>query len=167
MKALVTVLRLLFTNRRALVAVAALAISAELSVPASAQAVCDSVTQPINSVCNDQNGITFIMPTTNTDGSPLNDYASVIAFFGPTTGVCTAPIASGTKNLGGLGVPATPLPNTKPRVALGTLGMTKGRNFVALKIVDLTGNASPCSPEVQFVYDPISPAPATGVTAGP
>jgi len=134
---------------------------------ADAQAVCDSNAQPVNSVCNDQNGITFVMPTTNTDGSPLNDYGSVIAFFGPATGVCVTPIASNTKNLGTLGVPATPLPNTKPRIALGTIGMAKGRNFVALKIVDLTGNASPCSSEVQFTYDPVAPNTATGVVVGP
>lgn len=152
---------------RRLVALAfATAVFVFSETPSHAQAVCDTVAQPTNSVCSDSNGLSITYPTTNTDGSPLNDYSNTIVYFGPATGVCNSTVTGQSKNIGAFGVPPTPLPNTKVRVALGTLGMQKGRNFLAAQIVDLTGNKSACSPEVQFVYDPVAPA-APGVTAGP
>lgn len=137
-----------------------------MASPVQAQTICDTAAQPTTSVCSDQNGVTITFPTSNTDGSPLNDYGSTVLYFGPATGVCNSAVTGQSKNLGALGVPTTPLPNTKVRVALGTIGMQKGRNFMAAQVVDLTGNKSACTPEVQFVYDPIAPA-APGITVGP
>lgn len=146
---------------RTLILAAALALSAWFATPADAQ--CEGTTG--NGRCSANNNISGILPTVNTDGSAFNDYASVEAVFGTNAGVCATTVGVTTKNLGALGAPVTPLPNTTVTSKLGPIGLPNGKVFVALRAVDLLGNRGPCSaPELQFINDNASPAAITGVT---
>jgi len=138
---------------------------------ADAQAVCDTNAAPTTSVCNGNNNLSWIMPTTNTNGTPFNDFASVRAIFGPNPTLCTAagvPTTGTTvRNLGALGQPPSPVPNTTVTTKLSTVNPSGGLNHLAVQVLDLTGNISPCSPGIQFTFDDGIPSSATGVKAGP
>ena len=133
--------------------------------PAQAQAICEGVTG--SGRCNSANTISALMPTTNTDGTPFNDFATNELVFGPNAGVCATVVGTTIKSLGTLNVPVTPLPNTRASTPLGPIGLPSGKVFAAWRVVDLTGNRSACSPEVSFVFDNVSPGPPTGVQVGP
>jgi len=157
-----------------LVRLAAIAVVLLLSFlgPASAQAVCDSNLAPTTSVCGPNNTLSFIMPTTNTDGSPLNDYGTVRVIYGTATPLCVGtPLQPGpaaiVRNMGPLGQPVTPLPNTRVTFKLGTVpGLPQGKVFEAVQIADLVGNVSGCSTEVTHVYDSGTPNTGTGLQLG-
>lgn len=138
-------------------ALVALAIVLTWFAPASAQAVCDSVTLPTTSVCGPNNGVFLTFPTTNTDGSPLNDYATARVIFGPNALLCTPqglPTTGSTvRSLGALGVPPTPLPATTVRVGMDTLNFPNGQLFIAAQVLDNVGNISACTGSVQFTYN--------------
>lgn len=131
---------------------------------ADAQATCEGVTG--TGRCNSANNLKFTMPIANTDGTPFNDYSNAEAVFGPNAGVCATLTGQVVKNLGPLNVPVTPLPNTVVTASLGPIGFPNGKNFVAVRIVDLTGNRSGCSPEVSFTYDNVPAAAPTNTTVG-
>jgi hypothetical protein len=141
-----------------------------LAGPVAAQAVCDTATAPTTSVCNNSTNFSFVMPTTNTDGTPLNDFGSVRAIFGTMTPLCTPqglPVTGATvRSLGPMGQPITPLPNTTVRATLGTLNMPNGLQRLAFQILDATGSSSACSAEVQFTLDNSVPNTATSVKVG-
>lgn len=133
---------------------------------ADAQAVCEGNTG--NGRCNSNNSISGTLPTANNDATPFNDYASVEAVFGPNAGVCAATVGVTVKNLGPLGAPVTPLPNTVVTSKLGPLGLPNGKVFVALRAVDLVGNRGGCSaPEMSFTNDNVAPSAITNVNVGP
>ncbi len=135
--------------------------------PAQAQAVCDTSLQPTTSVCGPNNHMFTTLPTTNTDGSPVNDYASIEATFGPVAGVCGATAGTTVKNLGALGGGPTPLPNQTVSALLSQFGFAQGKQFLSLRAVDLIGNKSGCSTEIQFTFDSGPTTPPTGVRIGP
>lgn len=135
--------------------------------PAQAQAVCDTTAQPLNSVCGPNNHVFITLPTTNQDGSPLNDYASVEVTFGAAAGVCNTTVGSTVKSLGALGGGPTPLPNQTVSALLSQVGLAQGRQFLAVRAVDLTGNRSNCTTEIQFTFDGGPPSAPAGVRAGP
>lgn len=138
---------------------------------ADAQAVCNTQTNPTDSRCGPTNNLSFTMPTTNTDGSPLTDFATARAIFGTVTPLCTAqgqPVTGATvRSLGALGVPPSPAPNTTVSASLGSLNISDGVQNLTVQILDATGNASACSPQIQFTFDAKSPAGATNVRVGP
>lgn len=137
-----------------------------LVVPAWAQAACEGVTG--NGRCNSGNSVSALMPTTNIDTTPFNDFATNEVVFGPNPGVCTTTVGTTVKNLGALGVPITPTPNLRATSLLGPIGLPNGKVFMAWRVVDVTGNRSACStPELSFTFDNVAPGPPTGVQAGP
>lgn len=139
--------------------------------PARAQAVCDTSLAPTQSVCNNNNSFSFIMPTTNTNGTPLNDFGTVRAVFGTMTPLCSPqgiPVVGATvRSLGTMGQLVTPLPNTTVSAKLGTLNMPDGPLRLSVQILDLTGNMSGCSGEVAFTMDNSTPSAPAGLKVGP
>lgn len=129
-----------------------------------AQAVCEGLTG--NGRCNSSNSFSVTIPTTNTDGTGFNDYASTEVLFGLSPGVCATTVGVTVRNLGPLGVPVTPLPNTVAKSLLGPLGLPNAKVFATARVVDLVGNRSGCAPEVSFTNDNVSPA-APGISVGP
>jgi len=144
-----------------------------LATPAAAQAVCDTTVAPTTSVCGPNNNLSFIMPTTNTDGSPFNDFGLIRVIYGTATPLCVGtPLQPGptavVRSMGALGQPVTPLPNTRVAIKLGAItGLPQGKVFNAVQIADLIGNVSGCSPEVTHTYDSGTPNTGTGVQVGP
>jgi len=122
-----------------------------------------AVCQP-GGICNGSNHLSWTAPTTNTDGSALTDFGGFVVVKGPVANVCAA--TSGTTNidLGNLGVPATPLPNTTVPALLSSLALSQGLNFVLVKAYDTAANSSGCSSEISFTYDSIPPD--TTITVG-
>jgi len=135
------------------------------AAPAVAQAACEGVTG--TGRCNSANSVSAIMPTTNTDGTPFNDFATNEVVFGPNAGVCATTVGTTVKNLGALGVPITPTPNLRAATTLGPIGLPNGKLFMAWRVVDITGNRSACSSELAFTFDNVAPGPPTGVQVGP
>lgn len=132
---------------------------------ADAQGACEGTTG--TGRCNSANTISVVMPTTNTDGTPFNDFATNEVVFGPNANVCATTVGTTVKNLGALGVPVTPTPNLRASSSLGPIGLPSAKVFMAWRVVDVTGNRSACSPEVSFTYDNVAPAPPSGITVGP
>src|SRR6266849_2628913 len=151
--------------RLSIIFAAVLAAVLELAGGAEAQATCEGVTG--NGRCASGNHLSFQIPITNTDASAFNDYATSEAIFGPNPGVCAATVGSTVKSLGSLGVPVTPLPNTIVSASLGPIGFASGKNFLAVRVVDLVGNRSGCSTEISFTFDNVPPAAPTNPTVGP
>jgi len=135
--------------------------------PAQAQAVCDTSAQPTTSVCGPNNHLFMTLPTTNSDGSPLNDYASIEVTFGPVAGVCGATVGTTVKSLGALGGGPTPSPNQTVSALLSQLGLPNSKVFLAVKAVDFIGNKSGCSSEIQFTFDNGPPGAPSGTRVGP
>lgn len=129
-----------------------------------AQAVCEGVTG--NGRCNSSNSFLVTMPTTNTDGTGFNDYASTEILFSQAPGVCAATVGVTVRNLGPLGVPVTPIPNTVAKTLMGPLALPNAKVFAAARVVDLVGNRSACSPEISFTNDNVA-ASAPGLSVGP
>jgi hypothetical protein len=136
-----------------------------------AQAVCDTANLPTSSVCGPTNTASWTAPTTNTDNTPLNDFATWRIVFGPASPICTStglPVTGATvRNLGALGVPPAPLVNTTVTTSLGALNMPNGLTFIGIQAVDVVGNASVCSPPVQFTFNGNIPNTGTNFKAGP
>jgi len=170
MKTLRAIFRLIFTNRRT-AAIAASMLAMAVSTPLSAQAVCDSTTAPTSSVCNGNNSLSWVMPTTNTDGSPFNDFSSVRAVFGTMSPLCSAqgvPVTGAVvRNLGALGQPPSPVPNTTVTAKLSTLNLPGGATNLTVQVVDLTGNVSSCPTPVAFTFDNGIPGAPAAIKVGP
>jgi hypothetical protein len=135
--------------------------------PAQAQAVCDTSAAPTTSVCGPSNHLFMTLPTTNSDGSPLNDYASIEVTFGPVAGVCGATAGTTVKSLGALGGGPTPSPNQTVSALLSLIGLPNNKVFLAARAVDFIGNKSGCSSEIQFTFDNGPPNIPTSTRVGP
>lgn len=133
------------------------------TLPVQAQAVCEGTTG--NGRCNSANEINFIVPTTNTDGTVFNDYASTEIVYSAATPVCSGgvpTVAATIKNVGPISVPIIPLANTTAKVTLGPVGFLNGKVFATVRVVDTTGNRSGCgTPELNFTYDNLNPSVPT------
>ena len=124
-------------------------------MPMAADAVC--------TVCGPANSLRWTAPTTNTDATPLTDFAGfeVIVAVG-TAGACVS-TSSVIRDVGALGVPPTPLVNTQVGVTLGSLTLTQGQKVAAVRAYDTAGNRSACSAEVNFTFDAAAPSAPTGL----
>lgn len=148
-----------------------LLFAALLAPSAGAQAVCNSATNPADSVCGPNNSLSWTLPTTNTSGTPFNDYASTRVVFGPAATLCSAqgvPVVGTTvRNMGAMGVPPSPLPNFTASTLLGALSMPNGMTFATLQVVNVVGTVSACPSPVQFTFQGSTPAAPAGVKVGP
>lgn len=146
--------------------VALLALLALAAWSPVADAQCEGTTG--TGRCNSNNSISGTLPTANADATPFNDYASVEAVFGTNADVCAATVGVTVRNLGPLGAPVTPLPNTVVTSKLGPIGLPNAKVFIALRAVDLVGNRGACStPELSFINDNLPPGALTNVNVGP
>jgi len=111
------------------------------------------------------NGLSWTAPTTNVDGTPLTDFAGFEVLIASTPGITPTMPGVVIRDVGALGVPATPLPNTTSRVTFGSLApaLTDGQKYAVVRAYDLAGNRGPTSNEVPFVYDTVSPGGSTGL----
>jgi len=136
---------------RSILAATIAALALALGVTA-AHAACEGTSGTGH--CNSLNSMSGTMPTTNVDNTAVTDFASVEVVFGPAAGVCATTVGTSVKNLGPLGVPATPVPNTIATTKLGVIGLPVAKVFAAMRVVDVVGNRSACStPEMVFFYD--------------
>jgi hypothetical protein len=110
----------------------------------------------------------WIVPTTNTDNSPLTDLASWQVFISPTAGTFTTVTATITV--------ASPTPIAGTHVTYNCApGLSDGQKWATVRAVDLAGNFSAnATPDasmtggtqangIPFVFDAVSPKPATGL----
>lgn len=154
-----------------MIQVVILLLGLALATPVAAQAVCNTVTNPTNSVCGPTNSVNFTVPTTNTSGAPLNDFASIRVVFGPNATLCSAQgvptVGSTVRDVGNLGVPPAPLVNTTKAVLLSTLAMPSGALFLGVQATNAVGSVSPCSPSLAFTFQGLIPSTPAGVNVGP
>lgn len=115
-------------------------------------------------VCGPTNRLQWNVPTTNTDGSPLTDFAGFRVFMSPASGACASPGAI-VRDVGNLGVPATPNPGPVS-VLLSVVNPTVGLVFACVKAYDTTNIVSAGSNEVSFTYaiPNLPPAAPSGLT---
>ncbi len=134
-----------------------------LAVHAEAQAVCEGVTG--NGRCSGSNAINFLVPTTNTDGTVFNDYATTEVIYALSSPVCAngQPVVAATiKNVGAVGIPISPVVNTTAVVPMAVIGLPNGKVFTTVRVADTAGNRSGCgTPEITFTFDNLPPSPPT------
>jgi len=123
-----------------------------------------AVCQP-GGICNGSNHLSWTAPTTNTDGTALTDFGGFTIVKGTAPNVCAATSGVTSLDVGNQGVPVTPLPNTTVPMALSSLALPQGLNFVLVKAYDTGANSSGCSLEISFNFDSIPPD--TTITTGP
>lgn len=134
---------------------------------APAQAVCDSAAAPTSSVCGPNNTLSWTIPVTNTDGTPLNNLSSFRVVFGPNAALCSPQgvptVGSTVRDLGPLTIPPTPLPNMIASTKLGALAMPNGLLFATPEIVNAVATTSGCPVPVQFTFQGSTPPTPTGL----
>lgn len=149
--------------------IVALAIILECFAPAFAQAVCDTIVAPTSSVCGPNNSLSWSVPVTNTDGTPLNNLSSFRVVFGPNATLCSAQgvptVGSTVRDLGPLTIPPTPLPNTIASTKLSALSMPNGLLFATPEIVNAVSTTSGCPVPVQFTFQGSTPPTPTNLKA--
>ena len=86
--------------------------------------------------------VSWVAPTTNTDGSPLTDVVSYRVYYGTTDPPCPTGSAIGAA------APKVPLPPDQ-RLVVRLTGLTVGKlYFVAVTAVNSRGSASSCTSTV-------------------
>ena len=142
-----------------------------MASPAQAQAVCDTGVAPTTSVCGPSNKLSWVVSTTNTDATPLNNLSNFNVLFGPNATLCSAQgvptVGTTVRNVGNLGVPPAPLVNTNVNVVLSTLNIPNGLTFISSQETNLVGTVSQCAGPLQFTFAGSIPAPPTGIKVGP
>lgn len=99
----------------------------------------------------DQCGLLWEPPTTNTDGTTLDDLAGYRLYIGREPGIKKGPTPHAT-------IPApTPTPSPGMTVAWDCIGVQPGQNFATVTAFDTTGNEGPESNELPFVLDDVTP----------
>src|SRR3982074_3512579 len=105
-------------------------------------------------------------PTTNTDGSPLNDLALYRVYYGTSASPCRGATFSQLAT-------STSSPPANQNVAFRLTGLVPGTVYnVSVTAVDIAGNESACSPsagaiaQVDFAVTPTATANFGNVTIG-
>src|SRR5216684_2679153 len=84
------------------------------SVEAQALKCAVTATNP-NGVCGPNSDFSWLVPVTNTDGTPLSDLArfKIKTGLAPGVGVLPTPVTVTVTDLGPVGTPPTPILNTR------------------------------------------------------
>lgn len=92
--------------------------------------------------------ITCKAPTTNADGTPLTDLASLKLYLGKTSGAYTVTTTA----------PHTIIGTDEVFLISGITGVTSGTWYVRCTATDTVGNESGYSTEISFAMDTVAPS---------
>jgi len=100
--------------------------------------------------------VSWIEPTTNTDGSPLTDLGHYLVFYGPSNEPCAGPSVVAV-------AASTPSPRPGQSATVRLTGLLSGSlYYVAVLAVDSNGNESACSTPASAVAQPLFTVSPTG-----